>query len=58
MPITKALETHIDHISILDEHGSFDEALGKDLIPDEDLLKLYQHMVICRKLSLGGWNVT
>ena len=34
MPITKALETHIDHISILDEHGSFDEALGKDLIPD------------------------
>jgi len=51
MPITKVLEAQIDHVSILDEHGNFDESLGKDLIPDEDLIKLYGHMVICRLLD-------
>ena len=51
MPITKALETQIDHISILDEHGNFDEELGAGLIPDEDLVKLYEHMMICRQLD-------
>ncbi len=51
MPITKALETQIDHVSILDEHGAFDEKLGAGLIPDEDLVKLYEHMVVCRQLD-------
>ena len=51
MPITKVLEAQIDHVSILDEHGNFDEALGKGLIPDEDLIKLYGHMVTCRLLD-------
>lgn len=51
MPITKVFETQIDHVSILDEHGAFDESLGADLIPDDDLVKLYEHMVICRFLD-------
>ena len=51
MPITKALETQIDHVSILDEHGAFDEKLGAGLIPDDDLVKLYEHMMVCRQLD-------
>jgi len=48
MPVKECFTTSIDHVSILDEHGSFDEKLGKDLIPDDDLIKLYEHIVTCR----------
>ena len=51
MPITTALSTEIKRVSILDEHGQFDEKLGKDLIPDDDLIRLYGDMVLCRKLD-------
>jgi pyruvate dehydrogenase E1 component alpha subunit len=42
------LETKIEHISILDEDGNFDAELGKDLISDEDAVRLYEHMSVCR----------
>lgn len=48
MPITTVFEAKIENISILDEHGNFDEKLGKGLIPDADVVKLYEHMCICR----------
>jgi pyruvate dehydrogenase E1 component alpha subunit len=51
MPIKTAFKTEIQHVSILDEHGKFDVKLGKGLIPDDDLLKLYQHMSVCRQLD-------
>lgn len=51
MPITTAYTTSIDRVSILDEHGKFDEKLGKGLIPDADLVKLYEHMSVCRHLD-------
>jgi pyruvate dehydrogenase E1 component alpha subunit len=51
MPTTTVLDTRIQHVSILDEHGAFDESLGKDLIPDDDLVRLYEHMVVCRQLD-------
>ena len=51
MPITPAFKTQIDHISVLDEQGNFDAKLGKGLIPDDDAIKLYEHMVICRHLD-------
>jgi pyruvate dehydrogenase E1 component alpha subunit len=51
MPITTAYETKIEHISILDEKGNFDEKLGKGLIPDADLVKLYEAMSSCRQLD-------
>ena len=51
MPITNALSIEIPRISILDEKGNFDETLGKGLIPDADLLKLYEAMSSCRHLD-------
>ncbi|MDG2053986.1 MAG: pyruvate dehydrogenase (acetyl-transferring) E1 component subunit alpha [Phycisphaerales bacterium] len=51
MPIKKALDITIEHISILDENGKFDEKLGKDLIPDEDVVRLYEHITLCRHLD-------
>ncbi len=51
MPITTAYEAKIERISILDEKGNFDEKLGKGLIPDADLVKLYEAMVSCRQLD-------
>jgi pyruvate dehydrogenase E1 component alpha subunit len=51
MPIKPVFETSIDHVSILDEHGNFDARLGKGLIPDDDAVKLYEHMVVCRHLD-------
>lgn len=51
MPRQKVFETSIDSISILDEHGNYDAKLGKGLIPDEDLVRLYEHMSVCRHLD-------
>jgi pyruvate dehydrogenase E1 component alpha subunit len=51
MPITIAFKTEIPRISILDEQGNFDEKLGKGLIPDADLVKLYEAMFQCRHLD-------
>jgi len=48
MPIKTVLETKIKHVSILNEHGEFDEKLGKGLIADDDDVKLYEHMIVCR----------
>jgi len=48
MPVETVFETTIKRVSILDEHGRFDEELGADLIPDADLIKLYSHLVTCR----------
>ena len=51
MPMKSVFDTSIKYVSILDEHGEFDESLGKDLIPDDDLIRLYEHMVTCRQLD-------
>ena len=51
MPIKPAFKAQIDHVSILDETGKFDEKLGKDLIPDKDAVRLYEHMAVCRHLD-------
>lgn len=51
MPARTVLKTTIEHISILDEDGSFDAKLGKDLIPDDDAVKLYEHMVTTRQFD-------
>ena len=48
MPVDCAFEISIERVSILDEHGVFDESLGEGLIPDADVVKLYQHMTFCR----------
>jgi pyruvate dehydrogenase E1 component alpha subunit len=51
MPIKTAFKTEIEHVSILDEHGGFDAKLGKGLISDEDAVRLYQHLAVCRQLD-------
>lgn len=51
MPVKTVFQTTIENISILDEHGAFDESLGKDLIPDADVVRLYEHMTRCRYLD-------
>lgn len=49
MPVKTVLDTRIEHVSILDEHGQFDQKLGKGLISDEDLIRLYEHILTCRQ---------
>ncbi|UCD75395.1 MAG: pyruvate dehydrogenase (acetyl-transferring) E1 component subunit alpha [Phycisphaerales bacterium] len=49
MPITTVLDTKIRRISILNEHGDFDAELGEGLIPDDDQVRLYEHLVVCRQ---------
>ena len=51
MPVNIAYETKIEHISILDEHGNFDASMGEGLIPNEDLVAMYKHMMTCRHLD-------
>lgn len=51
MPAKPCFKAEIEHIGVLDEHGNFDAKLGKGLIPDDDAVKLYEHMVMCRHLD-------
>ena len=51
MPIKSAFTTTIDHVSSLDVNANFDEKLGAGLIPDADLVRLYEHMCVCRHLD-------
>ncbi len=55
MPRTIAYEAKIEHLSILDEHGNFDKAIGapggKPILTDKEVIHLYEQMVICRKLD-------
>ncbi|MCA9290672.1 MAG: pyruvate dehydrogenase (acetyl-transferring) E1 component subunit alpha [Phycisphaerales bacterium] len=51
MPVKTVYNTAIESVSILDEHGNFDAKLGKGLIPDKDVVKLYEHMCVCRHLD-------
>ena len=51
MPVKTVLTTSIEHVSILDEHGKFDAKLGKGLISDEDVVKLYEAMRMSRQFD-------
>ena len=51
MPVNIAYETKIEHISILDEHGNFDASMGEGLIPNDDLVAMYKHLMTCRHLD-------
>ncbi len=51
MPAKVVYKTEIKSVSILDEKGQFDAKLGKGLIPDDDAVRLYEHMCVCRHLD-------
>ncbi len=48
MPVRTVINATIEHVSVLDEDGSFDAKLGRGLVPDDDVVRLYEHMSICR----------
>lgn len=48
MPRKTVFKAQIDHVSILDEHGHFDEKLAKDTLTEDDVRFLYEQMVIYR----------
>lgn len=51
MPARTVFTANIESVSILDEHGRFDAQLGADLIPNDDLIKLYEQMIISRRFD-------
>ena len=51
MPARTVFNASIESVSILDEHGRFDAQLGADLIPDEDVIKLYESMTVSRQFD-------
>ncbi len=51
MPARRVLSATIESVSILDEHGNFDAKLGANVIPDEDVVRLYEHMTISRQFD-------
>ena len=51
MPARTVFTASIESVSILDEHGRFDAQLGADLIPDEDVIKLYEAMTVSRQFD-------
>ena len=51
MPARTVFTASIESVSILDEHGRFDAQLGADLIPDEDVIKLYECMAVSRRFD-------
>ncbi|MHC4908537.1 MAG: pyruvate dehydrogenase (acetyl-transferring) E1 component subunit alpha [Planctomycetota bacterium] len=57
MPVETVFNTTIERVSILDEHGNFDASLGKDLIPDDDVVRLYQHITLCRHYDEVGFKL-
>ncbi len=57
MPVEKVFETCIDRVSILDEHGNFDAELGDGLIPDDDLVAMYRHMLLCRQFDVIAFKL-
>ncbi|MEM9066327.1 MAG: pyruvate dehydrogenase (acetyl-transferring) E1 component subunit alpha [Planctomycetota bacterium] len=51
MPVKTVYEGKVEHLSILDENGNFDEKLGKGLLTDDQCVHLYEQMTICRQLD-------
>ena len=57
MPVSSVFETTIERLSILEPDGTFDESLGKNLIPDQDLVDLYRHMMVCRQFDVIAFKL-
>lgn len=51
MPIRTEYKGQVDFMQILDEEGRLDEKLAKDTLTDDDVLFLYEQMVVCRQLD-------
>jgi len=57
MPVETVFRAEIESVSVLDEQGRFDERLGKDVLPDEDAVRLYEHMSVCREYDMVAFKL-
>ncbi|MFG0331425.1 MAG: pyruvate dehydrogenase (acetyl-transferring) E1 component subunit alpha [Phycisphaerales bacterium] len=57
MPVKTVYTAEIESVSILDENGEFDEKLGKDLIPIDDVVKLYERMSVYREFDMVAFKL-
>ncbi len=51
MPTKVAYEAKIEYMQILDENGVLDTKLAKDTLTDDQVVMLYEHMSMCRRLD-------
>jgi len=51
MPIKVAYKATIEHMQILDEQGVLDAKLARDTLTDDQVVMLYEHMSMCRRLD-------
>ncbi|MEO1007470.1 MAG: pyruvate dehydrogenase (acetyl-transferring) E1 component subunit alpha [Planctomycetota bacterium] len=49
MPKKVAYKTQIDYLQLMDENGKLDARLAKDLLGDEEVQQMYEHMTVCRR---------
>src|SRR5688500_7125991 len=57
MPLTRVYEGSVDHLQILDEHGKLDQDLAEGTLHDNDVLALYQQMIICREFDEAAFKL-
>ena len=51
MPIKVAYQATIEYMQILDEQGVLDADLARDTLTDDQVVMLYEHMSMCRRLD-------
>jgi pyruvate dehydrogenase E1 component alpha subunit len=57
MPLTRAYEGSVDHLQILNERGELDQDLAAGTLSDNDVLALYQQMIICREFDEAAFKL-
>ncbi len=51
MPVKTVYRGEVQYLQILDEQGRLDEALAKDTLSDDDVVQLYEQMIVCREFD-------
>ena len=51
MPRTTVYRAEIDYLQILDENGKLDEELAGDTLSDNEVLDLYERMIVAREFD-------
>ena len=57
MPVTRVYEGSVDHLQILNERGELDQDLAAGTLTDNDVLALYQQMIICREFDEAAFKL-
>src|SRR5436305_9446612 len=51
MPRTTVYQAQVDYLQLLDEHGQLDEELARDTLRDEEVVDLYERMIVAREFD-------